>query len=105
LIFDYGVLAIVKNQRTLSFLLLLTSRKPKWDEVELIRSHIQRFNGHLPGEPGLAGCTIYFPSPFILDCASCDWLTYLASFLTYSWMGVDVARSVSSPCLVTVPVH
>ena len=27
--------------------------------------YMQRFNGHFPGEPGLAGCPFNSPSPFI----------------------------------------
>ena len=28
-------------------------------------THTVRFNGHFPGEPGLAGCPLNSPSPFI----------------------------------------
>jgi len=28
-------------------------------------AHSLRFNGHFPGEPGLAGCPLNSPSPFI----------------------------------------
>ena len=52
-------------------MLLVDDRKSIWptNSPTLLtsKSHIHHFNGHFPGKPGLAGCSLDSQSPVILS--------------------------------------